>query len=114
MLLKPGEKIHVITRRLFEGDLRRHFAGEIVAADDRAVRVKGYTFVFYPTRNEYVRRPDLRERIVVLADADNIINVIPENVNLEDLAYRPSEENRLVVTDHRSFYLDINEFSGIA
>jgi hypothetical protein len=38
---------------------------------------------------------------------------LPENVNLEELAYRPSEENRLVVTDNRSFRLDINEFSGI-
>jgi hypothetical protein len=114
VLLMPGERIHVITRRLFEGDLRRHFVGEIVAANNRAVRVKGYAFIFYPARNEYVRRPELRERIIALADAGEIINVIPGNVSLEELTYRPSEENRLVVTDGKSFRLDINEFSGIA
>jgi hypothetical protein len=114
MLLKPGEKIHVITRRWFEGDLRRHFAGEIVAANESIARVRGYTFVFHPGPNEYVRRPESRERIIALADAGNIINFIPEDVNLEELVYRPSEENRLVVTDRRSFHLDINEFSGIA
>ena len=114
MLLKPGEKIHVITRRLFEGDVRRHFAGEIVATNEAIARVKGYTYVFYPGPNEYVRRPELRERIIALADAGNVINVIPEDVNLEQLVYRPSEQNRLVVTDNRSFRLDINEFSGIA
>jgi hypothetical protein len=113
MLLKPGEKIHVITRRYFDGDLRRHFAGQVVTATESTARVQGYTFVFYPGPNEYVRRPDLRERIIALSDAGNIINVIPQEVNLEDLVYRPSEQNRLVVTDRKSFSLDINEFSGI-
>ena len=113
MLLKPGEKIHVITRRHFDGDLRRHFVGQVVAATENTARVRGYTFVFYPGPNEYVRRPDLRERIIALSDAGNIVNVIPENVNLEDLIYRASEQNRLVVTDRKSFSLDINEFSGI-
>lgn len=113
MLLKPGEKIHVITRRSFDGDVRRHFVGQVVAADESAVRVRGFVFVFYPGPNEYVRRPDLRERIIALADAGNIINIIPEGVNLEDLVYRASEQNRLVVTDRKSFNLDINEFSGI-
>jgi hypothetical protein len=112
-VLKPGEKIHVITRRLFEGDIRRHFAGEVVAANESIARVKGYAYVFYPGPNEYVRRPELRERIIALADAGNVINVMPESVNLEELVYRPSEQNRLVVTDNRSFHLDINEFSGI-
>jgi hypothetical protein len=28
-LVKPGETVHVIERRLFSGDVRRHFAGEI-------------------------------------------------------------------------------------
>lgn len=113
MLLQSGEKIHVITRRSFDGDLRRHFVGQVIAANESTARVKGFTFVFYPGPNEYVRRPDMRERIIALSDAGNIINVIPENINLEDLVYRASEQNRLVVTDHKSFSLDINEFSGI-
>jgi hypothetical protein len=58
-------------------------------------------------------RPELRERIVTLADSGQIITIVPQDVNLEDLAYRPSEENRLVVTDGKSFRLDVNEFSGI-
>ena len=113
MLLKPGEKVHVITRRSFEGDVRRHFAGEVIASNEWSVRIKGYAFVFYPFRNEYVRRPDLQERIISLADACNVIHIVPQGVELGKLVYRPSEENRLVVTDNRSFHLDINEFSGI-
>jgi hypothetical protein len=114
MLLNPGEKMHVITRRYFEGDIRRHFAGQVVAASESTARVRGFTFVFYPGPNEYVRRPEPRERIIALSDAGNIINIIPENVNLEDLVYLMAERNRLVVTDRKSFSLDINEFSGIS
>ena len=114
MLLKAGEKIHVMTRRGFDSDLRRHFAGQVVDATDGAVWVQGYVFVFYPGPNEYVRRPELRERIIALCDAENITNIIPPSVQLEELVYRASEQNRLVMTDRRSFSLDINEFSGIA
>ena len=112
-MLEPGEKIHVITRRFFEGDIRRHFAGQVVTASETVARVQGYTFVFYPGPNEYIRRPETRERIIALSDAGNIINVLPENVRLEDLVYQKSGQNRLVVTDGKSYSLDINEFSGI-
>ena len=32
MVVEPGEKLFIVTRRLFEGDLRRHFVGEVKAA----------------------------------------------------------------------------------
>lgn len=112
-MLEPGEKIHVITRRYFDGDIRRHFAGQVVAASDNVARVQGYAFVFYPGPNEYVRRPETRERIIALSDAGNIIHILPQNVRLENLVYQKSEQNRLVVTDNKSYSLDINEFSGI-
>jgi hypothetical protein len=111
VLLKQGEKIHVITRRQFEGDLRRHFVGEILAATDTTARVKGYAFVFDAGKNEYVRRPEVRMRIFGLADSGNTINVIPEAVEIGNLSYRLSPEKRLVFTDGKSFSLDINEFS---
>ena len=31
MVLQSGEKVHIVTRRMFDGDLRRHFAGEVKA-----------------------------------------------------------------------------------
>lgn len=112
VLLKQGEKIHVITRRRFEGDLRRHFVGEVQAATDTAVRVEGYAFVFQTGNNQYVKRPEKRVRIFGLADSGNIINVIPETVDIRSVSYRLSPDNRLVVTDGKSFSLDIHEFSS--
>lgn len=112
-VLKAGEKVHVITRRLFAEDLRRHFVGEIIAVTDYLIRVKGYVFVFQAGLNEYHKRPEMRIRVFSLTDAGNIVNVIPEGVQIESLHYRFANQ-RLVITDDAGFSLDINEFGPIA
>ena len=110
MILKTGEKIHVISRRNFEGDIRRHFIGEVIEASGSLARVTGYAFVLDNMTNHYIRRPDKRTRIISLADANNIINVLPESADIEHASYTQSKESKMVVTDGRSFVLDINEF----
>jgi hypothetical protein len=112
MLLKSGDKVHIITRRLFESDLRRHFVGEIKEATDVAVRLEGYVFVHEAHLNQYARRPERRVRVFGLADNGLIINVISSSVRLEDLSYQMSPQDRMIITDGKSFSLDINEFSA--
>lgn len=109
-MLSKGDKLFVITRRLFEGDLRRHFVGEVQETTERAVRVQGYMFVYDDANNVYVRREGERTRIFSLVDAGLVINVLPRDVALKDIQYRDDEENHLVLTDEKSFKLDINEF----
>jgi len=113
MVLKEGEKVHIITRRLFENDLRRHFVGEVQAVSEVAVRLEGYVFVFDAGDVRYVKRPERRVRIFGLADSGSIINVLPAHVDLDALSYQTSAENHMVFTDGKSFSLDINEFSAI-
>jgi hypothetical protein len=110
MLLQKGNKIHVITRRQFESDLRRHFLGEVMESADGVVRVEGYTFILDTRLNKYVRRPEKRSRIFSLVDAGNIVNVLPDSANIEASDYKMSREGHLGITDGESFSLDINEF----
>ena len=112
MILNQGEKVHIITRRLFDADLRRHFVGEVKALEDNVLRVEGYAFVFDESHSKFIKRPERRVRIISIADSGVIINVIPTEVNLNELMYRISDDRRLVLTDGRSFSLDINEFSA--
>ena len=107
-----GDKIHVMTRRGFEGDIRRHFAGEVIAVDHGVVRVRGLSFVYNQFRNEFVRRPEIRTWLLGLGDSGHVINVLPDEVEIERLRYTHSDERRLVITDGRGYSLDINEFSG--
>jgi hypothetical protein len=66
----------------------------------------------------FVRRPELRVRLVSLADGNNVINIIPREVDLEDLQYEdlqydssPGKTKHVVITDGKSFSLDVHEFS---
>ena len=108
-LIVSGDKLHIVTRRLFDDDVRRHFAGEVVGAAGDLHVVRGYSFVFSPGSNEFRKRPEVRTRIFSLGDAGHIVNKLPREVDISSLQYRVVEK-RLVVTDMKGFALDINEF----
>ena len=109
-MLAKGEKVFIVTRRLFETDLRRHFVGEVLEASGATVRVSGYGFVFDETNKEFVRREGLRIRIFPLIDAGLTINVIPREIILEDIRYSTNETSQRVITDNKSFQMNISEF----
>jgi hypothetical protein len=112
-VLAVGEKIHIISRRFFQDDPRRHFVGEVEAVSDGLARVRGYAFIFNSGRSEYEKRPDERVRVISLSDAGNLINVMPQDVSIEALRYEFTR-GRLAVTDGAGYSLDINEFGPVA
>ena len=46
MILEPGEKVHIVERRYFADDVRRHLIGEVLRCTEQAIRLKGYVLVF--------------------------------------------------------------------
>ena len=110
-LLNPGEKVHVIERRTFDGDARRHFVGEVEAVTDIAVRVRGYTFVCNPMTGNFDRREPARTRIIPLAAAGVVVYVIPEEIEVESVRYDWAAGNRLVVRAGR-WELFLDEFAS--
>ena len=109
--IEVGDKLHIITRRRFEIDVRRHFAGEVIGISGELHKVRGYAFVFTSGTNEYRKRPELRTRLFSLGQDGFIVTMIPKETAVASLEYR-SVEQRLVVTDGGRFTLDINEFGG--
>ncbi len=108
-IVAVNEKVHIIEKRLFVDDVRRHFVGEVKAYSDNAVRVVGYTWVYNSTEGRYKKRTGRRERIIILGDRI-IINVIPKETIIEDVSYVVDKNSRLFITDNRNFQLDISEF----
>ncbi|MBW2494045.1 MAG: hypothetical protein JRE43_04775 [Deltaproteobacteria bacterium] len=106
-----GDKLHIMTRRLFEEDVRRHFVGEVTAVSDALVEIRGYTFIFHSGSNEYKRLPEERTRLFSLGGAGQIVNKIPRSVDVSSIVYRTIED-RLVISDGRSFSLPVNEFGS--
>lgn len=112
-IIVPGDKLHIITRRLFPDDIRRHFAGEVTKARRDLCELRGYAFIFHAGTNEYRRRPEVRTRIFALGEAGHIVNRLPGEVDVRALEYR-TVDSRLVITDMAGFSLDINEFGPSA
>ncbi len=109
-LLNPGEKIHVIQRRRFEKDVRRHFVGQVEGYEHGMARTSGYVFVIDDlNKHMFVRRPDRRIKLVPVASGDVIVNVIPESVDLEKVTYEV-KDRMLWVTDGSVWRMDLKEF----
>lgn len=110
MLIEIGEKVHVIIRRTFETDLRRHFIGEIMAVEGSCARVKGFFMVFDRNKNSFIKKLNPRLTILDLSSSGYWVNIIPRDVNIGDLIYPNDSNKNLILTDQKSFKLDINEF----
>ena len=109
-ILSPGDKIHVMHRRRFEKDVRRHFVGEVESYEQGVARASGYVFVIDDlSKHLFVKRPDRRTKLVPAMSGDVIVNVIPQTVDLEQVAYELKDRS-LVVTDGSAWSMDVKEF----
>jgi hypothetical protein len=110
MILEPNEKVHIVERRYFTDDVRRHLIGEVLKCTEQAVRVRGHVWVFDNVNGQFIRKPEKRERIISLGDR-LIINVIPPDVDLATVKYVTDAQKGLLVTDGKDFFLEITEFT---
>jgi hypothetical protein len=109
-ILQPGEHIHVIHRRRFEKDIRRHFVGTVEAGESGVVRVSGYVFVIESLNQHlFTKRPDRRTKLIPVASGDVIVNVLPKTLDIEQVRYEVGGRN-LWVTDGGGWKMDVKEF----
>jgi|SRR6185312_1165800 hypothetical protein len=112
MILRVGEKIHVIHRRYFEKEARRHFVGVVDACEGGVIRVTGHVYSVDRVKYLFVRRPEIRTRIISLVSGDVLINVLPDSVNLEKIVYK-QEKKGVRVTDGSAWHLDLSEVTWL-
>ena len=109
MILDIGEKIHIIEKRRFAEDVRRHFVGEVTRCSDSAFRITGYAWIFDKLRSTYIRQLEMRERVISF-EGDLIINVLPQDVNISQVKYTRDPNLGLMVVDGQRILLEITEF----
>jgi hypothetical protein len=110
MILKPGEKVHVIHRRNYEKDHHRHFIGVVESYDLGVARVTGHVYTVDSVKLSFVKRPEVRTRLVSVVSGDVLVNVIPSSVDLTKIIYK-QERKAVRVTDGSDWHLDLSEFS---
>jgi hypothetical protein len=109
-ILSPGEKVHIIHRRNFEKEPHRHFAGVVDAYENGLARVTGHVYTVEQAKFRFIRRPELRTRIVSLLSGDVLMNILPASVDLDKIVYQ-QETNAVRVTDGSDWHLDLSEFA---
>jgi hypothetical protein len=106
MVLNRGEYIHIIHRQLFPGDAQRHFVGTVEAHEGSLVRAKGYLFAMDSTHSQFVRREDLRTRVVSLNEGV-IVNILPAHVKIDEITYTHRPNGDILVTDGTNWQLNV-------
>jgi hypothetical protein len=106
MIVNIGEYVHIIHRQLFQGDAQRHFVGTVEAYEGPLVRVKGYLFAMDSTQSQFVRREELRTRIISLNEAV-IVNILPSHVKIDEITYTHRPDGDIFVTDGTERHLNI-------
>jgi len=109
-VLSLGEKIHVVHRRLLEKEPHRHFVGTVLAVDNSVARVSGYVFTVDHVKFQFIRRPELRTRLISLISGDVLVNILPPQVDVEKITYL-QEAKAVRVTDGSDWHLDLSEFA---
>jgi hypothetical protein len=112
MILKPGEKIHVIHRRYYEKEARRHFVGTVDSYEGGVARVTGHVYSVDKNEGMFERRSEERTRIISLLSGDLLVNVLPPSVQLDKVVYKQIK-HAIRVTDGSNWYLDLSETAWI-
>lgn len=110
MVLRSGEKVHIIHRRHYEKDQHRHFVGVVEAYENGIARIVGNVYTVDTVKFQYIRRPETRTRLVSIIAGEALVNIIPPAVQLDKIIYK-QEKKAVRVTDGSDWFLDISEFS---
>jgi hypothetical protein len=111
-MIEKGEKIHIMYRALYENSTRRHFLGEVQAAEGPVCRLEGFVFVYDRKTTEFIRKPEKRITIIDISESGYIANIIDQEVNLDNVTYKYAQGVGLIATDSKGFSLNINEFGS--
>lgn len=108
-MLKPGEKLLIVHRRLFEKDTSRFFVGEVLDYEAGLARVKGYTFVKDMFSGSMKKKPDLRTKIISIVSGTLIVYPLPVTVLLDSVRFSLDQEGGVILTDEGGFSMDVSE-----
>ena len=108
-MLKQGEKLLIVHRRLFEKDTPRFFVGEVEAYEAGLAKVKGYTFVKDVFSGNMKKKPDLRTKIMSIISGTFIVYQLPVTVLLDSVRFELDQDSGLILRDDGGFVMDVGE-----
>jgi len=109
MILEPGNHLLVVHRRLFETDHSRFFVGRVEGYDCGIARVCGYSFGRDHLNSKFVRKPDLRTKLIAISSGSLIIYCLPNDMSVEAVDFNVTESG-LTLTCPPNLSLNLSEY----
>lgn len=110
MVLKTGDKVLVVQRRLFEQDEPRYFVGVVDAYDAGVAAVTGRTWVRDPFSAVMEPKNDERTKIISFAAGTVLTYLLPASTVLSGIRFDQDPSSLAVtLTDDRSLSMDLTE-----
>lgn len=106
--LTVGEKLHIVERRKFDNDPRRHFVGEVQFVSEHHLRVEGNQYVFNPSTGLFERIEPRRVRVFAI-DNQIGLTILPPDFDLATIAYK-RVRNELQFCDGSGFMMELGDF----
>ena len=97
MVLEPGNHLLIVHRRLFEADHSRFFVGRVEGYDSGVARVSGYSFGRDHLNSKFIRKPDLRTKLIGIGSGTLIIYCLPNDISLEVVVFDVTESGLKLV-----------------
>lgn len=107
MLLRQGEKVHVMPRTFFQKSENRTLVGTVEQCDAGVVRVCGYIYAMDNVKMVPVRQPEKATRFITLVTGDFIVTPLPDKVDLDKVEYKQANEG-LRISDGTDWHQVLN------
>ena len=100
MVLKPGNVVFVVHRRLYDRDSPRFFLGRVECYDSGVARVIGYSFGRDGVSGNFTRKSDVRTKLFGIASGTLLVYCLPDEMAIEAARFEQSEQGVCLVGSH--------------
>jgi len=108
-LLKTGDKILIVHRKLFDRDSTRFFIGKIDACSDGLCQVTGHTWLKDPGTGMLLKKEDLRSKMIAVGSSTLLFYKLPEESNLDQIKFTHEKDGRVWLSDGGKLKMDLTE-----
>jgi hypothetical protein len=106
-VLREGDQVLIVHRRLFPEDRPRYFVGAVLAYEGGILKVQGFSWVHDQMSGAYARKNELRTKIFSIHASGFLIYQLPRELKSETL--RLEQENLRSLLRADGFEMDLTE-----
>ena len=109
MILKPGDKLLIAHRRLYENDDPRYFVGEVAAYDAGIIKAVGFSFVKDFGSGDVIRKHEPRTKILSISSYAFLIYQLASDVDITNVRFY-SEDGHEILADGADLKMNLAEY----